>query len=523
MVAQQHFDEESLAGFLEELKASGFSPVDGTDSRRWRGPIHPAFEGLTDAEAMDIYIAPGWPFQPPALVVQGLNTNRSTLGGFVCLWQDGDFSQQWTSVEGLFLRIEEWCDRSRLGWEGQDLGRDALLNFKVKYASAAIFDLPTLGIRKGSWGDCRASVNLSPVRVDVLTGRRQSPSELRGMWFHVGELKAPPPRQLSEVLSSLPRRQRKGLERALSERRPSRELAPSGGVDFILFCWEWNERTDLLVMALNGTGDTVEAVALQPGPNDEQSLILRAGPDAPALQGAKVVIFGAGALGGHTALTLAESGVGAIHLVDYDVLLPGNVVRHVADHGQVGERKVDAVKAVIESHAPWAKVNVYGESKPVRTSEELRELMSDADVVVDTTGSEALAYSLAVVAESEENPLVSGALYRGGYIGRVQRQALPGDTPLHQRVAESRHPEIPPGDEAEEFAVPQLGCSAPVNNAPPAAVAACASTIVQATVDALTGRYEFPDEVIDVYRAIPEPPFNRLGRVSLLTSGVGVI
>lgn len=519
MTSQQHFDEESLAGFIEELTESGFSPVDGTDSRRWRGPIHPAFEGLTDATTMDIAIMLGWPFQPPALIVQGLNTNHSTLGGFVCLWQDGDFSQQWTSVKGMFSRIEEWCDNSRLGWEGQDLGRDALLNFKDKYALAAIFDLPSLGIRKGSWGDCLASVNLNPVRVDVLPGRRQSPFELRGMWFHVGELKEPPPRQLSEVLSILPRKRRKGLERALVERRSSRELAPSGGVDIILFCWEWNQRTDILIMALKGMGDSVEAIALQPGPSDKKSLILRAGPDAPALKEAKVVVFGAGALGGHTALTMAESGVGAIHLIDYDVLLPGNVVRHVAGHGQVGARKVDTVKAVIEDHAPWTEVSVYEKATPVRTSEELRELMSDADLVVDTTGSEALVYSLAVVAESEEKPLVSGSLYRGGFIGRIQRQALPGDTPLHQRDAESRYPEIPPGEETEEFAVPQLGCSAPVNNAPPSAVIGCASTMVQAAVDALTGRYEFPDEVIDVYRAIPEPPFNRLGRVSLLSQG----
>ena len=343
---------------------------------------------------MDIAIMPGWPFQPPALVVHGLNTNHSTLGGFVCLWQDGDFSQEWTRTHSLFSRIEEWCENARLGWDGQDLGRDALLNFKDKFAYAAIFDLPALGIKKGSWGDCHASVNPYPVRVDVQPGRRRSATELRGMWFHAGELKSPPPRQLSEVLSGLPRKQRKGLEKALSERRIPRELVVSGGADIILFCWEWNGRTDLLVMACRGTGDTVEAIALQPGPNDEHTLIMRAGADAPALGECKAVVFGAGALGGHTAVTLAESGIGSIVLVDYDVLLPGNVVRHVAGHRQVGKLKVEAVKAVIEDHAPWTKVSGFEKSTPARTLDELRELVVDADVVVDTTGSEALAYSL---------------------------------------------------------------------------------------------------------------------------------
>ena len=151
MAGQEHFYEDSLEGFTSELKALGFSPIDGYDARRWRGAIHPAFRGeLTDAVAMDIYIAPGWPFQPPALFVQGLNTNHSTLDGFVCLWQDGDFSPEWTTAEGLFSRIEEWCENAKLGWEGQDLGLDALLNFKAQSAIAAIYNLPTLGIRRGS-------------------------------------------------------------------------------------------------------------------------------------------------------------------------------------------------------------------------------------------------------------------------------------------------------------------------------------------------------------------------------------
>ena len=514
MVAQEHFYADSLEDFVAGLRESGFGPVDGSDSRRWRGPIHPAFRDLTDATTMDIFIAPGWPFRPPALFAQGLSTNHSTLGGFVCLWQDGDFSLEWTTVGGLFSRIEEWCANARLGWEGQDLGLDALLNFKEKFAHAAIFDLPALGIRKGSWGDFHGSLTLDPIRVDILTGRRRSANELRGMWFHAGELKTHPPRQLSEVLLCMTRKQRKGLERALQERRSAQELVPSGGVDLILFCWEWRERTDLLVMACKGTGDTVEAIALQPGANDEKTLILRAGPDAPALRSLKAVVFGVGALGGHTALTLAESGLGSMEIVDYDVLLPGNIVRHVAGHSQVGKFKVDAVKAAIEDHAPWTAVTMFKKSPPVRTPDELCERVAEADIVVDTTGNEALVYSLAVVADRIQKPLVSGALYRGGFIGRVQRQALPEDTPIHQRDDQSRYPFIPLGDETEEFAVPQLGCSAPVNNAPPSAVLACASIIVQVAADTLTGRYEFPDEVIDVYRAIPEPPFNRLGRVA---------
>ena len=95
----------------------------------------------------------------------------------------------------------------------------------------------------------------------------------------------------------------------------------------------------------------------------------------------------------------------------------------------------------------------------------------------------------------------------------MQRQVLPVDTPIHLREDSPRYPVIPAGIESEDFASPQLGCSAPVNNAPPSAVAACSSLIAQAAIDVLTGRFEFAAEVIDVYQPIPDPPFDRVGRV----------
>ena len=251
---------------------------------------------------------------------------------------------------------------------------------------------------------------------------------------------------------------------------------------------------------------------MQPGPTDEQSLILRAGPDAPVLRTMTVTLFGAGALGGHVAVALAESGLGYLNVVDGDVLLPGNVVRHVAGHDQVGRAKVQAVHRVISGHAPWTEVAEFPESP--MTPGQMREWISNADVVIDATGNDAFAPALAMVAKEDEVPLVSGALYRGGNVARVQRQILASDTPVHQRKEGMQYTVIPQGDVREEFAAPALGCSAPVNNAPPSSVLACASLIVQVTLDALTGRFEFNDEVTDVYRSIAEAPFDKIGRLT---------
>ena len=513
MVADDHFHPESLSEFIAALDSAGFRLLDGSSLPTWRGPIYPAFGSLTDAQTMDVVIAPGWPFQPPAVFVQGLNTNRSTLEGLVCMWQDGDFSHDWTTVEGLFSRIEEWCRKAKHGWEDDHLDLDAFMNFRTKSGLVATFDLAAMGVGEGSWGEFNGVVNRDPLRVDIGQGLSRSPTQLRGMWFHVGPLTAPPPRELAEVSLRLSRPQRRGLKRALDERRRPDALVPSGGLDLILFCWERHGRPDLLVMACRGTGEEMEAIAMRPGPNDDHSLILRAGPDASVLQTRRAVVFGAGALGGHTTTLLAESGVRFLDVIDPDALLPGNVVRHVAGHDQVGASKVEAVSAVVKGHAPWTEVNGIQES--TRTPAQLRERIGDADIVIDTTGSEALTLSLAMVTKDMEKPLVSGALYRGGSIGRVQRQALPGDTPINERGDLTRYPTIPPGDDIEELATPQLGCSAPVNNAPPTAVAACASLIAQAAIDILTERFDLADEVLDVYRAISDHPFDHVGRIDL--------
>jgi hypothetical protein len=40
-----------------------------------------------------------------------------------------------------------------------------------------------------------------------------------------------------------------------------------------------------------------------------------------------------------------------------------------------------------------------------------------------------------------------------------------------------------------------------------------AASVVHVTVDALTGRGDYPEEVIDIYRPIGVPPFDRVGRL----------
>ena len=506
------FDLVSLEWFLSDLIAAGFEPVPRTDRRLWRGPIHPAFDGLTDARTMDIALHDGWPYVPPSVLVQGLNTNHYTLDGFVCLWREGDPSREWETVNGLFGRIEGWCENAKNGWQDDDLPFDAYLNFKNKWALLATFDFESLHTSVGGWGDLAGVISENQKLMNLRARPVSSPRELPGLWFRVGELRASPPRNLAELPQHLNRSQKRGLERALSQRRSTSGPQTRGAVDVILFAWERQVRTDLLIMACEGTGDDVDAAALVAEPNDGRSLRLRAGPDAEVLKGRKVVLFGAGALGGHVAVILASSGIESLRVVDRDVLSPGNVVRHVVGHDQVGGPKVSGVQAVIENHAHWSEVDPVIPSVNPSGPKEIAELIEDADLVIDATGNDAFVSPIAQVAVGLGKALISGALYRGGFIGRVRRKALDTDAPIDDRPDSRDYPVIPIGDPGVDHAEPSLGCSAPVNNAPPASVLACASLIALAAIDVLTQRFDFEDETIDVYRKLPEAPFDVVGR-----------
>lgn len=503
------FDQASLETFTSGLVAAGFEPERGTDRRFWKGPIPAAFAGLTEATRMRVMIRDGWPFTSPVVLVDGLHSSHQTLGGYVCLWHDGDSSGGWLSTKGFFVRVDEWCNQAKSGWDRRGLARDAYLNFTNKYPAVVTYDLDALHVRgDGAWGSFHATV-AAPWRVELGPGAAPAPA-LSGIWFHASHVDVPP-RSLDELLTALSRAQRRGLERALANRRNVRPLERSGGADLVMFRWDTEAVRHLIVLGLSGSADTVDGHVLADGPTDETSLLLRSGPDAHPLRERSAVIFGVGTLGGHAAVCIASSGLGRLRIVDGDLILPGNVVRHVVGHSGVGVSKAPAVEVQIKNHAPWTEVDTVVD-RPVNPSR-LRALVDDVDLVIDATGTEAVTGALAMTAARAGKPLISGALYRGGAIARVRRQGTSGDVPFADRT-EPTYRVIPPGASDDELVEPAVGCSAPANNAPPASALACAALIVQVSVDVLAGRCQLPDEVTDVYRPIEgEAPFDVLGRV----------
>jgi len=108
------------------------------------------------------------------------------------------------------------------------------------------------------------------------------------------------------------------------------------------------------------------------------------------LQNAKVLVIGCGGLGSPVAIYLATSGVGELHLVDFDVVSVSNLHRQVFFKlADIGKFKVEILAREIRERAPYTKVTV---SNKAVDKQSVLSLISEADVVVDCTDSLPVKY-----------------------------------------------------------------------------------------------------------------------------------
>lgn len=133
------------------------------------------------------------------------------------------------------------------------------------------------------------------------------------------------------------------------------------------------------------------------------------------LQNASVLVVGCGGLGSPIAVYLASSGIGKIHLVDFDTVNITNLHRQVFYAlDDVGKPKAAVLSEFIKKRAPFTEVIFT--NNPI-TKENVFELISTADVVVDGTDSLPIKYLLNDACVIKNKPLVYGSLYKfDGYV-----------------------------------------------------------------------------------------------------------
>ena len=101
----------------------------------------------------------------------------------------------------------------------------------------------------------------------------------------------------------------------------------------------------------------------------------------------RCVGVGVGALGSQVVMNFARAGFGRWTLIDHDRLMPHNLARHALGGGFVGFNKAEAV-AFSAGTTTWeGDVFVGLDSELQANGETIKEVLSDADVVVDMTAS----------------------------------------------------------------------------------------------------------------------------------------
>jgi molybdopterin-synthase adenylyltransferase len=109
---------------------------------------------------------------------------------------------------------------------------------------------------------------------------------------------------------------------------------------------------------LNEYGQADQIVPLTLKRQDKAYLLPRGGANS-LIQDKKVALIGCGAVGGHIAIQLVQSGILNLTLLDYDLLTPENIFRHVLGKDYLGRSKADALKTELENKFPYVDVKAW--------------------------------------------------------------------------------------------------------------------------------------------------------------------
>lgn len=124
------------------------------------------------------------------------------------------------------------------------------------------------------------------------------------------------------------------------------------------------------------------------------------------LQQARVAVFGVGGVGGYVVEALARSGVGALDLIDHDVVSLTNLNRQIiALHSTLGQEKVAVAKNRILDIAPSCQVRTYPIFYTPKTADQFD--FSAYDYVVDAIDSVTGKLELVRQANCCHTPIIS--------------------------------------------------------------------------------------------------------------------
>jgi len=123
---------------------------------------------------------------------------------------------------------------------------------------------------------------------------------------------------------------------------------------------------------------------------------------------AKVLVCGAGGLGGPALTYLAAAGIGNIGLCDFDIVEPSNLNRQILyNYEDMEKQKAYVAKERLEKFNPDVKIKVYSEKL---TKENINGIFKNYDVIIDAVDNFQSRYLINATAYKNFVPLVCGAV-----------------------------------------------------------------------------------------------------------------
>jgi molybdopterin/thiamine biosynthesis adenylyltransferase/rhodanese-related sulfurtransferase len=161
------------------------------------------------------------------------------------------------------------------------------------------------------------------------------------------------------------------------------------------------------------------------------------------LLAAKVVCIGAGGLGSPSSMYLAAAGIGALGMIDDDVVDASNLQRQIL-HGtdRLATHKVDSAERTLKNLNPDVRVEKH---KARITSANAIDLLGRYDVIIDGADNFATRYLVNDVALKLAKPVVHASIFR--FEGQIT--VFPGNgSPCYRCL----YPQPPPPEDAPSCA-----------------------------------------------------------------------
>lgn len=456
--SRQHFEEGLIrAGFTE-----------GDDG--WQGPI------LHTGRTMDVLISlcPGYPFQPPRVVPVDSDAVawswHRQLDGSLCLIAEDDHEGLWWTDASAFLEhVTAWFEQATAGWPDDRADLDLDRYFKLSEDERLYLYDDLTSYPSGFVRFCPARNNTMRIGGGSKPAKSLKHSKARfGYIADLGDVEVPP-RTWDDVSARI---------------SPSVDLdrkIRNHSIEIVVLIYRRGSHDGAVILEVRPCVDDGIAVRrLRSGADTDAAKTARAGLLAPQLGGCRVAIVGVGALGSFIADTLVRSGIRHLTLVDSDVVMPGNLVRHLVGPEMVGLTKVKAVKQHLVKRNEIAAADIAVIDRRLNSGTAAIDLLSSHDLVVNATADFATTALLHVTAKASAKRIVSVTLQNGGTSYRVD--LLP---PLDG--ADS----LPPSSVAVDQPVPELfeaGCGSPISPTPPYAVIEAATATARHAIALLLER-----------------------------------